>query len=613
MNAEPSPPRPGHRRLGACSDAAGPAPPRRPTKTASRAAPCRRSRAARGGPTPRRREAEQRNSQPVVGSPRLSPNATKEERKAASAAQREAQAAERVKARQAMVTGEERYLPAQHRGPAQPVGPRLRGLPLQPRRAACCRSRSWSCSMGLVPRLNVVSFVLVPVLYIYALVVVVNGYFMSRRINRIGIEKFGESARGVGRYARAAQRAAAPLPDAEADGQAGPARRREQWAGGRGRPSIGSGHGVPLPRPQRPQDQRDHLRQLADPRVPGRERRRAARASRRPRRRDHHLRHRRRLRQRRGRDGARRGARRASAGRAWRSSPRSTGRPGPTGPNDSGLSRKHIMESIDGSLRRLQTDYVDLYQAHRYDTETPLEETMQAFADVVRAGKALYIGGQRVDRRADPRRPRAGRRARHPAGLQPAAVLDAVAGHRGRGRADVRGARASSPDRLVADRAGRADRQVPARPAAARGLAGHRREGRRGHDQPLHDRRRARRGCSSCEPVADELGLTMAQLAVAWVLQNDNVAAAIIGASRPEQVHENVKAVGRAARRRSCWRASTRRSATSSSATRAGPRRTRREAPTCLSRGASTVAVGWACCALTRGRAYSSGRRLIGP
>ncbi len=65
---------------------------------------------------------------------------------------------------------------------------------------------------------------------------------------------------------------------------------------------------------------------------------------------------------------------------------------GPGGKNDTGLSRKHIMESIDGSLERLQTDYVDLYQAHRYDTQTPLEETMQAFADVVRHGKALYIG-----------------------------------------------------------------------------------------------------------------------------------------------------------------------------------------------------------------------------
>lgn len=61
-------------------------------------------------------------------------------------------------------------------------------------------------------------------------------------------------------------------------------------------------------------------------------------------------------------------------------------------PNDHGLSRKHIMESINGSLKRLGTDYVDLYQAHRYDYETPLEETMQAFADIVRSGKALYIG-----------------------------------------------------------------------------------------------------------------------------------------------------------------------------------------------------------------------------
>ena len=65
---------------------------------------------------------------------------------------------------------------------------------------------------------------------------------------------------------------------------------------------------------------------------------------------------------------------------------------GPAGKNDVGLSRKHIMESINGSLTRLQTDYVDLYQAHRFDPTTPLEETMQAFADVVRAGKAHYIG-----------------------------------------------------------------------------------------------------------------------------------------------------------------------------------------------------------------------------
>lgn len=65
---------------------------------------------------------------------------------------------------------------------------------------------------------------------------------------------------------------------------------------------------------------------------------------------------------------------------------------GKKGPNDTGLSRKHIFDGIHGSLRRLEVDYVDLFQAHRYDYETPLEETMQAFADIVRQGKALYIG-----------------------------------------------------------------------------------------------------------------------------------------------------------------------------------------------------------------------------
>ena len=71
------------------------------------------------------------------------------------------------------------------------------------------------------------------------------------------------------------------------------------------------------------------------------------------------------------------------------------------GPNDRGLSRKHIIESIHGSLRRLQTDYVDLYQAHRFDYETPLEETLRAFDDLVRQGKVLYVGVQRVDGRPD--------------------------------------------------------------------------------------------------------------------------------------------------------------------------------------------------------------------
>jgi hypothetical protein len=169
-----------------------------PEKTAGPVVPQKQG--GKGRPTPRRREAEQRNRHPVVGSPRLSPNATKEERKAARAAQREALAAERAKSRQAMVTGDEKHLPAQHRGPAR-------------RWARDYVDSRWNLGelllplalvvllMGLVPRLQVVSFFLVPALYLYALVVVVNGYFMAKRINRIAIERFGESARGVGRYA----------------------------------------------------------------------------------------------------------------------------------------------------------------------------------------------------------------------------------------------------------------------------------------------------------------------------------------------------------------------------------------------------------------------------
>ncbi len=218
---------------------------------------------------------------------------------------------------------------------------------------------------------------------------------------------------------------------------------------------------------------------------------------------------------------------------------------GPGGHNDSGLSRKHIMESINGSLKRLQTDYVDLYQAHRYDTETPLEETMQAFADVVRQGKALYIGVSEWT--AD--QIRAGhalaQRAGRPAGLEPAAVLDAVARHRGARSCRPASELGISPDRLVAGRAGRAHRQVPARAAAARrARAPPTTRAARDMIQRLHGRRRAGRACSGSRPIADELGLTMAQLAVAWVLQNQNVACAIIGASRPEQVTENVKASG---------------------------------------------------------------------
>jgi aryl-alcohol dehydrogenase-like predicted oxidoreductase len=72
-------------------------------------------------------------------------------------------------------------------------------------------------------------------------------------------------------------------------------------------------------------------------------------------------------------------------------------------PNERGLSRKHIRDSIDASLRRLRLDHIDVYLAHRFDVNVPLEETLQAFADVVRSGKALYFGISQWPRRANPR------------------------------------------------------------------------------------------------------------------------------------------------------------------------------------------------------------------
>jgi aryl-alcohol dehydrogenase-like predicted oxidoreductase len=215
---------------------------------------------------------------------------------------------------------------------------------------------------------------------------------------------------------------------------------------------------------------------------------------------------------------------------------------GPGGKNDTGLSRKHIMESINGSLNRLQTDYVDLYQAHRYDTETPLEETMQAFADIVRQGKALYIG---VSEWTAPQ---------IRAGVELARDLNIQL-------------ISSQPQYSMLWRVIEADvvptcrelgvSQIVWSPIAQGVLSGKYQpgqappEGSRATDEKggadmikrfMDDEVLTR--VQGLKPVADELGLTMAQLAIAWVLQNDNVASALVGASRPEQVGENVKASG---------------------------------------------------------------------
>jgi hypothetical protein len=155
----------------------------------------------KGRPTPRRREAEQRNRHPVVGGgPRLPPNATKEERKAARAAQRAAANAERTRAREALLTGDERHLPPQHRGPAR-------------RWARDYVDSRWTLGellmpiavvvlgLGLVPQLQAFTLLAVPLLYLFLLVVVVNGFFLARRVQRLGTQRYGASAAGVGRYA----------------------------------------------------------------------------------------------------------------------------------------------------------------------------------------------------------------------------------------------------------------------------------------------------------------------------------------------------------------------------------------------------------------------------
>ena len=215
---------------------------------------------------------------------------------------------------------------------------------------------------------------------------------------------------------------------------------------------------------------------------------------------------------------------------------------GPGGPNDTGLSRKHIMESINGSLSRLGTDYVDLYQAHRYDTETPLEETMQAFADVVRQGKALYIGVSEWT--AD--QIRAGHALSTQLGFQ---LISSQPQY-------------SMLWRVIEDEVVPTSKQlgisqivwspiaqgvltgkyVPGQELPAGSRATDEKGGANMIKRFMNDKTLA--AVQDLKPVADALDITMAQLAVAWVLQNDNVAAALVGASRPEQVGENVKAAG---------------------------------------------------------------------
>jgi aryl-alcohol dehydrogenase-like predicted oxidoreductase len=212
------------------------------------------------------------------------------------------------------------------------------------------------------------------------------------------------------------------------------------------------------------------------------------------------------------------------------------------GRNNRGLSRKHIMESIDGSLKRLQTDYIDLYQCHRYDYSTPLDETMQALADIVHAGKAHYIGVS--EWRASEIR------AAHD--LAQELKIQLVS---------------SQPQYSMLWRVIEAEvvpaceelgigqvvwspmaqgvlsgKYLPGQPPPAGSRATDDKSGANFVSAWLRDD--VLTAVQKLRPIAEGAGLTMPQLAIAWVLQNPNVSSAIVGATRPEQLRDTVKASG---------------------------------------------------------------------
>jgi voltage-dependent potassium channel beta subunit len=212
------------------------------------------------------------------------------------------------------------------------------------------------------------------------------------------------------------------------------------------------------------------------------------------------------------------------------------------GPNDRGLSRKHIMEQCHASLRRLGVDYVDLYQCHRPDESTPLEETLRALDDLVTQGKTLYVGvsmwsAERLD---EARR------------IEEKLKLDPIVSNQPEYSMLTR----DIEEHVLPISKQLGIGQVVYSPIAQGVLAGKYTPGER----PPQGTRAATPGDSdfmerfmrddlleavqNLRPIADELGITMAQMAIAWVLREPGVSSAIVGASRPEQVEENVAASG---------------------------------------------------------------------
>jgi len=210
-----------------------------------------------------------------------------------------------------------------------------------------------------------------------------------------------------------------------------------------------------------------------------------------------------------------------------------------TGENQ-GLSRQQVFKQIDDSLRRLRTDYVDLYQCHRYDSQTPLEETMEALTEVVRQGKARYLGFSEWTA------------AQIRAALELSPPLEKFVSSQPQYSILWR-----VPEREVIPLCpANGISQIVFSPLAQGVLTGKYKPGappppdtrmaseRMGWAMDRFSSEQVLQAVQRLQPVADGLGVTMAQLAIAWVLRGPNVAAAIIGASRPQQVEDNASASG---------------------------------------------------------------------
>ena len=211
----------------------------------------------------------------------------------------------------------------------------------------------------------------------------------------------------------------------------------------------------------------------------------------------------------------------------------------PMSDTDKGLSREQIEKQIDASLARLRTDYVDLYQCHRYDADTPLEETMEALSDVVRAGKARYIGFSEWT----------------PAQIQ--AALDMPGVEKFVSSQPEYSLLYRAPERGVIDVcAANGISQIVWSPLAQGALTG---KYHAGQQPPAGSRADSKTmgwdigrflgddvlaGVERLKPIADGLGIRLSQLAIAWVLREPNLAAAIVGVTRPEQLDENAAASG---------------------------------------------------------------------